>query len=410
MARTPAASADSLNPIEPATLVVQRFGQDYSFPVYFTRDVFRADNPVFRDALTRLEAGRRHRLLFVVDQKVAAAHPRLLDDLDRYVAAHARALELAGDPVVVLGGEAVKQGFVYVLRLLRRLNDLGIDRHSYVVACGGGAVLDMAGFAAAIAHRGVRTVRLPTTVLSQGDSGVGVKNGVNLFGKKNFAGAFLPPFGVINDFRFLDTLDHRDKVSGIAEAIKVALVRDRMFYEQIEARAGALARGDAHALAFLIWRSAELHLQHIRASGDPFELGMARPLDFGHWSAHKLEAMTAHRLRHGEAVAIGMALDLIYASLAGYLSRAIVGRVLTLLEAIGFVLWDEELTTEDEGGRYLVLSGLREFREHLGGSLHVTLLRDIGVRFEVTTIDEDLMVEAILALRERAARCSSKTA
>src|SRR5207249_11107222 len=102
--------------------------------------------------------------------------------------------------------------------LLKQMNDVGLDRQSFLVVVGGGAVLDMASFAAAIAHRGVRVVRLPTTVLSQADSGIAVKNGVNLFGKKNFVGTFVPPFAVINDAAFLESLSPRDRISGVVEA------------------------------------------------------------------------------------------------------------------------------------------------------------------------------------------------
>ena len=411
MARPPEVFMHSpLRGVARPAVSVQRFALDYTFPVYFTHDAFAPANPVFLDTLTRLEPDRRHRFFFVLDAGVAAAQTALLDQVECYTAAHASRLEMAGPPLLVPGGEEVKQGLTYVSALLDRMNELGIDRQSFLVACGGGAVLDMAGFAASLCHRGVRTVRLPTTVLSQADSAIGVKNGVNLFGKKNFIGAFQPPFGVISDSRFLDTLEPRERISGISEAIKVALIRDRAFFDQIEQRAGALARGDADALAWMIHRSAELHLQHIRTSGDPFELGTARPLDFGHWSAHKLEAMTKYRVRHGEAVAIGLALDLTYATLAGHLAEGTCARILSLLEAVGLSLWDDEMTATDEDGQVVLLRGLEEFREHLGGALQVTFIRDVGEKFDLNEIDSDLMIDAMHVLQERAARCSFRTA
>ena len=107
-------------------------------------------------------------------------------------------------------------------------------RHSYVIVIGGGAALDLVGFAASTAHRGVRLVRFPTTTLSQGDGGVGVKNGVNYFGKKNWIGTFSVPEAVVNDFNFLLGLPHSQKRAGYVEAIKVALIRDRSFFEFIE--------------------------------------------------------------------------------------------------------------------------------------------------------------------------------
>ena len=165
--------------------------------------------------------------------------------------------------------------------------------------------MDMAGLAAATAHRGVRHIRIPTTTLSQCDSGVGVKNGINAFGKKNFIGTFAPPFAVINDFQLLAPLSPRDKRAGFAEAVKVACIRSREFFDALEEDAAALAQFQPDAMRKLIRRCAELHMDHIATSGDPFEFGSARPLDFGHWSAHKLEQLSDFKIRHGEAVAIG---------------------------------------------------------------------------------------------------------
>jgi 3-dehydroquinate synthase len=304
-------------------------------------------------------------------------------------------------PVIVPGGEAVKNDLVHAFNLLRLVNDHGLDRQAVIIAMGGGAVLDMVSFAAAIAHRSVRIVRMPTTVLAQGDSGIAVKNGVNLFGKKNFIGTFVPPFAVVADTRTLETLSHRDKIAGVSEAVKVALLRSPSFYRDLEMRAADIAAGDVDVLATVVRRSAELHLDHICGNGDPFELGSARPLDFGHWAAHKLESMTDFRLRHGEAVAIGMALDLTYSVLMGHLPADSAEGILDVLETIGLRLWDEAVAQEEPDGGYTLIRGLQEFREHLGGELHVTLLRDVGCGFEVTSMDERVVGDAIRALAAR---------
>ena len=170
------------------------------------------------------------------------------------------------------------------------------SRHC-LIAIGGGALLDVAGFAAAMAHRGVRLIRVPTTVLSQDDSAIGVKNGINAFDKKNYLGTFAAPFAVINDSRFLPTLSDRDWRSGISEAIKVALIRDAAFFDFIEANAVKLHDRDLPVMEQLVHRSAELHYDHITTNGDPYEQGSSRPLDYGHWAAHKLEPVTDYRLR-----------------------------------------------------------------------------------------------------------------
>ena len=370
------------------------FSVPFEFPLHFTKGVFARSNPLLADIVSRLEPARRHRVLMVIDERVAATNPDLFDEILGYADAHADRLELTCPPVIVPGGETVKNDIGHPLSLLRVINDIGLDRQSYVAVIGGGAVLDMVSFAAAIAHRGIRVLRLPTTVLAQADSGVGVKNSINLFGKKNFIGTFVPPFAVINDFDFLDTLEHRDRVAGIVEAVKVALLKDAGFFEDIAANASRVAT-DNCILQRAIQRSAELHLRHICGNGDPFELGSARPLDFGHWAAHKLESMTQHRLRHGEAVAIGIALDLAYSVRKGFIERATADRIIRVLEAIGFQVWDDALEQRERDGTYTLITGLREFREHLGGELHITLLRGIGRSFEVTEMDEALILDSI---------------
>jgi 3-dehydroquinate synthase len=389
---------------------VHQFSVPFRFPVFFTRNAWQPDNHAFLDTVRRLEPERRHRVLVVIDSHVASATPSLTSDIERYFAAHADSLSLVTAPVIVPGGETVKNDLSHTLFLLKDVNDFGIDRQSFIVAIGGGAVLDMVSFAAAVAHRGIRIIRFPTTVLSQADSGIAVKNGVNLFGKKNFMGTFVPPFAVINDSAVLESLGHRDRICGVVEAVKVAVLKDAVFYRRIENSAAQIASGDLSAIVPVVQRSAELHLAHICGNGDPFELGSARPLDYGHWAAHKLESITSHRLRHGEAVAIGMALDLEYSVRMGFLDRAEADQILRLLQRIGFALWDDALATCDADGRFALLRGLQEFREHLGGTLHITQLRGIGRPFEVTEMDESVVLESIEALRMRAARPDTGTA
>ena len=277
--------------------------------VFFNEDVFNPANPVLKDALA--DASQR-KVLMVLEDSLAQASPGLESRIERYFSAHARRLQLVRPPLFVCGGERAKNSPTLVTDILSQIDRHHIDRHSYLIAVGGGALLDVAGFAAATAHRGLRLVRIPTTTLSQADSGIGVKNGINAFGKKNFIGTFAPPHAVINDFSLLATLEPRDKRAGYVEAVKVACIRDRAFFEEIAHEAGKLAAFEPAAMKRLIHRCAELHLDHIATSGDPFESGSARPLDFGHWSAHKLEQLSDFH-QHGEAVAIGIALDVIYA-------------------------------------------------------------------------------------------------
>lgn len=381
---------------------LQKLTVEYEYPVYFTTDVFAARNLDFAEAVARKEPERRHRILPVVERAVADAWPRLIGDIRRYAGCHRDRLELVADPLVTEGGEAAKNDASALARLHGHFQAARMDRQSFVVIVGGGALLDMAGYAAATAHRGLRVVRVPTTVLGQNDAGIGVKNGVNAFGAKNFLGAFAPPFAVLNDARFLETLPRRDVVAGMAEAVKVALIRDAAFFGWLTDNASALAACEPGAVAHLVRCCAGLHLNHIATSGDPFELGSARPLDFGHWAAHKLESLSAHRLRHGEAVAIGIALDVCYSREIGLLRPPARESILELLERLGFRLWDPSLDLiGPDGVRPIVLDGLAEFREHLGGELTVTLLREIGDGVEVRGIREDLVRRALDHLRTR---------
>lgn len=379
----------------------QEFSVPFRYDVHFTENVFDHANPVFADAICRLEPNKRHRMVVFLDRGVADVLPGLAASLEKYVGDRADRLELVAAPEIIGGGEAVKNDPALVERLQRRMLDLGMDRHSFVVGIGGGAFLDMIGYVAATAHRGLRMVRIPTTVLAQNDSGVGVKTAVNAFGSKNFLGVFAPPFAVINDSAFLATLCDRDRRAGMAEAVKVALIRDGGFFAALEANAGKLAAFETGAVAHMVQRCAELHMRQIGFGGDPFETGSARPLDFGHWAAHKLESLTGHDLRHGEAVAIGIALDTRYSVRKGMLAEGNDERVCGLLERLGFRLWHPALEAPAGEDTLAVLAGLREFREHLGGELTITLLTGIGAGHEVHEMDEAVIRDSIDWLKQR---------
>jgi 3-dehydroquinate synthase len=382
---------------------VQRFAVTIEYPVHFTEGLFDPDNTVLVDVLGHLERDRRHRCIVFVDDGLLAQQPSLADDIVAYAARHQRRMALVALPQPVPGGEKIKNELFHVEQMQRVLFDHHIDRHSFVVAIGGGAVLDAVGLVAATTHRGVRLIRVPTTVLAQDDSGVGVKNGVNLYGSKNFCGTFAPPFAVLNDLRLLEDLPPREKIAGMAEAVKVALIRDGAFFRWLERHADDLVVFDRAAMAQMIRRCAELHMHQIAQGGDPFETGSARPLDYGHWAAHKLEMLTRHHLRHGEAVAIGIALDARYSVLSGLLAEGAEERICALLEHLGFRLWHPALRSRTASNEHAVLAGLCEFREHLGGELTVTLLADIGRGIEMHAMDEALILDAITWLEARAA-------
>ncbi|MGC1243969.1 MAG: 3-dehydroquinate synthase [Chryseosolibacter sp.] len=375
----------------------QVFDIRFEYNVFFTTHLFDAKNDVFRSFLRQGKTpGVTKKILFVIDEGVVRHHSDLVQQIKNYLAAESD-VRLVAEMIMLPGGEVTKNSPEYFERILEAVHHHGIDRHSFLVALGGGSVLDVAGYAAAVAHRGIRHIRIPTTVLSQNDSGVGVKNGINYFNKKNFLGAFTPPVAVFNDAHFLTTLDDAEWRSGISEAIKVALIKDAAFFDWLEANAAKMARRDMPAMQYQIKRCAELHLQHI-AGKDPFESGSSRPLDFGHWSAHKLEQLSNFNIRHGEAVAIGIVLDTVYSFLSGRLKESSMMRVLHVIRTLGFAITDPLLEITDE--KSPLLQGLNEFREHLGGRLTIMLLKDIGVGEEVHEIDPALVRKASEWIKE----------
>lgn len=381
--------------------IEQKVPVSFTYHVHFTEGLFGRDNSIFADLIADASSGKPLKVLIVLDEGMFAHHKELMETIRAY-ADERPVIDLIDEPVVMPGGEEAKNDESLVQQVHEVVNRANLDRHAFITAIGGGAVLDAAGYAAATAHRGIRLIRVPTTVLSQNDSGVGVKNGINAFGKKNFLGTFAPPYAVLNDYNFLETLDHRDWRAGISEAVKVALLKDKSFFEFLEQKALSLDKRDKEAMHHLIYRCAELHLEHIATSGDPFEMGSSRPLDFGHWSAHKLEQLTDYELRHGEAVAIGIALDATYSYLKGMIDKKSWQRILQVFKNAGFTLFVPELEykKDEPTDPNSIFYGLEEFREHLGGELTIMLLEGIGQGIEVHEVDIDTYREAMTMMHK----------
>jgi len=368
----------------------QSFSVKFEYKIYFTASLFETGNPILSNFFKEKPSEALRKIFFVLDKGVADAHPELAPSIKAYFE-HNKDVQLIKDIMIVPGGEASKNDTALFDQLVEAVNVYGIDRHSYIAAIGGGAVLDLVGYAAAVSHRGIKHIRIPTTVLSQNDSGIGVKNGINYNGKKNFLGTFAPPSAVFNDDQFLLTLSDRDWRSGISEAVKVALIKDPEFFYWIEDNAAQLVARDMDTMNYLIKRCAQLHLNHI-AGDDPFETGSARPLDFGHWSAHKLEQLSNFSVLHGEAVAMGIALDSTYSFLKGMLTEEQLHRILNVLVHLSFDISNPFIQINDTESP--ILRGLAEFQEHLGGKLTITLLTDLGTGKEVHEMDHQLLIDA----------------
>lgn len=379
-----------------AIRIDQQFSLTQSYPIVFARDILGEDLPILAELLAADDPEQRR--VAVVDSGLAESQPRLVDDLTAYL--ENRGLPLAEQPLVVPGGEASKDGFAVVDQVVGLLNRRNICRHGVLIAVGGGAMLDAAGMAASLFHRGVRLLRMPSTTLSQGDSGVGVKNGVNAHGQKNLLGCFAPPYAVLNDLQLLRTLPEDHIMDGIAEALKVAAIKDADFFQYLEDNIAASGASDWETIDEAVIRSAEIHAEHIATGGDPFEMGQARPLDFGHWAAHRLEVLSEYEIRHGQAVAIGILLDTLYAGRIGMIAAEDARRIAELARRMITSMPKRLLGLQDADGRLLLLEGVRQFREHLGGHLSITLPTAVGQAVEVHEIDSPLMKRCIEELTQ----------
>ena len=365
----------------------------------FTRDCFGEDFAVVANLLERSNS-QPARVQVWLDEGLISSNGELPNLIAAALESQAEDIEQVGPIYSVPGGEEVKNSPDFVSEVLDAINRGNLDRRSYVMVVGGGAVLDMVGYAAAIAHRGVRLIRFPTTTLAQGDSGVGVKNAVNWFGKKNWKGTFAAPWAVINDQRLLDGLSDRDFRCGFSESVKVAMLKSPSLFYFLSQSAKHIAARDWDYSGRAIRHSVLLHLDHITRGGDPFELLEARPLDFGHWSAHKLEALTNYGLRHGEAVSIGVAVDTVYSHLVLGLPQTVADQTLDILQRLQLPIHHAALSES------AICDGLEEFRQHLGGELTVTMIQQIGQPVDVHAIDHAAMRDAMQYVSERSrSRC-----
>ena len=381
-------------------IIKQKFNIDYEYQVIFTHNLFSEDNETLKELLGEKES----KAIFFIDEGVDKVFPSLKKDIIRWAEKNPGVVDLKLPVQIVEGGEKIKNNFAAIEQMCDAMTKANICRHSYCFIIGGGAVLDAVGFAASIFHRGVNQIRIPTTVLSQDDSGVGVKNAINHNGVKNLFGTFYPPHAVINDSLFLTALSKREILSGIAEAIKVAIIKDEDFFYYIKNNAEAVRNVDMMVLETIISKSAKIHMDHICNAGDPFEKGSSRPLDFGHWSAHKLESLTNHEVKHGEAVAMGLCIDAYAAVEMGLITEETGDEIISTLQDCGFTLWHDKLEARDEKGVLMIMKGLKEFQEHLGGELTLAMPVKIGKITNVHEMPTSVVESALNQLKNIAAK------
>jgi 3-dehydroquinate synthase len=219
-------------------------------------------------------------------------------------------------------------------KLSRSLVRAGIDRHALIIAVGGGVVGDVAGFAASSCKRGVALVQIPTTLISQVDSAVGGKTGVNLPEGKNLVGTFYPARLVLVDSALLKPLPERQYRGGLAEVIKYGIIADAKLFAFLEKNFDAVLRRDPASLAYIISRSLEIKAHVV--SRDERESGLREILNFGHTFGHALETVTNYRTyQHGEAVAWGMMAAALLGHEIGLTPADEVSRIVSLVRRMG---------------------------------------------------------------------------
>ena len=378
-------------------IIKQKFNITYAYDIFFTKNIFNKKNKLLINILNKENKVKKNIIIFI-DKNVYIKNNNLIFDIKNYFNAYKNFFNLKSNPIILSGGEKVKNHPIIVNLLYKIIDKYKICRKSYIFVIGGGSFQDLLGFVAATAHRGIKLIRIPTTTLSQDDSGVGVKNGINFLNKKNFIGSFNVPFAVINDYNFLKSLDDKNYFEGFSEIIKVSLIKDKSFFSFIEKNTDNIIKKKEKIIEKIIYKSAKLHAYHISKNGDPFENLSSRPLDFGHWAAHKLEKISKHKISHGAAVAIGIALDSTYSYFVKMITRIELKRILTTLINLNLKIFDKNLLLRNEK-KFVIFDGLEEFREHLGGKLTISLLKKIGTKIDVNHVNIKIYLKSLRLLK-----------
>jgi 3-dehydroquinate synthase len=325
---------------------------------------------------------RRKRVAIVTDETVAAQH----------LAAFQAALALEGITSTALSlppGEQTK-GWPQFSRTVDWLLEQKVERRDIVVALGGGVIGDLVGFAAAVLRRGVRFVQVPTTLLSQVDSSVGGKTGINSVHGKNLIGAFHQPSLVLADIDVLDTLPPRDFLAGYGEVVKYGLLGDAAFFDWLEGAAPGMTRGDKAARLRAVTRSVEMKAGIVER--DETEEGERALLNLGHTFCHALEKATGYsdRLLHGEGVAIGCALAFELSQRMGFCSQEVPSRVRAHLKAMGVKCDLSDIPGELPGAEAL-LALMGQDKKVVDGKLRFILARGIGEAFVAEDVPPGLV-------------------
>ena len=314
-----------------------------------------------------------------------------------YLARYVAAIEALGKTVatcILPDGEKYKN-IEHLNLIFDALLASGFNRDCTVLALGGGVIGDMAGFASACFQRGVYFIQVPTTLLSQVDSSVGGKTGINHPLGKNMIGAFQQPQVVLADMSQLKTLPARELSAGLAEVIKYALLGDADFLAWLEQHMDALVKGDEAALAEAVYRSCA-HKARIVAN-DEKEQGERALLNLGHTFGHAIESYLGYgEWLHGEAVATGMVMAADLSQRMGWISAEDLTRTKNIIQRANLPIVCPQIPLDD------FLAYMAHDKKVLNGQLRLVLMQAVGQAIITKTFDVELMKQAILANQEQA--------
>ncbi len=324
--------------------------------------------------------GQYSHVFIVTDETIA---PILLDKLKAVLPDEVSA-------IVLPHGEEQKN-IANAQKIWTAMHKAGCDRHTLLINLGGGVVGDIGGFAASTYMRGIPFLNIPTTLLSQVDSSVGGKTGVNFDGIKNLVGTFNPPFGVVIDPQMLSTLPEREFISGFGEIIKHGLIWDEHHFEQATAKRPQDFTHDE--LADIITASCRIKLAIVE--DDLHESSSRRLVNFGHTVGHAIEALSLETdapLLHGEAISIGMAAEATISVKSGLLPAADLETIITALKRAGLPVTVSGLKEDD------IRRKMQSDKKNIKGTPNFTLIDRIGHALYNKEVPSSVVTEAIQAI------------
>lgn len=350
----------------------------------FSYEIFIGQDILDRIGVILTKGNRTDRYVMVTDSQVGSLHgKRVLETLKK--------MDLKVDLIDFPSGETSKN-MPTCLHLVDALIALGVDRHSALIALGGGVVGDLTGFVASIYMRGIPFFQIPTTLLAQVDSSIGGKTGIDLPSGKNLLGTFYQPRAVFIDLTFLQTLSDREYTNGLSEIIKYGIIEDPELLDSLEDGAEAIRQRETELLERIITKSCRIKKRIVEM--DEKENGLRRILNFGHTLGHAVEAESGYAFSHGEAVAVGMVCAAVLSERLNYLSVKERERIESLIKSFGLPhRIPKDLETK------ALLSSMTKDKKKKGDNLSFVLLKNIGLPFINGDVPETIIRETIEALK-----------